>query len=71
MREYIDVFAWNDEDMPGLDPQVAMYRLNINPDTKPVKQLLAEYPDPTITKLYEDLPYEIDEVCMTKTSFEE
>ena len=38
MREYIDVFAWNYEDMLGLDPQVAMHRLNINPDAKPVKQ---------------------------------
>ena len=24
--------------MPGLDPQVAMHRLNIRPDAKPVKQ---------------------------------
>jgi len=38
IREYIDVFAWNYEDMPGLDPQVAMHRLNIKPDVKPVKQ---------------------------------
>ena len=38
MRKYIDVFAWNYEDIPGLDPQVVMHRLNINPDTKPVKQ---------------------------------
>jgi len=38
IKEYIDVFVWNYEDMPGLDPQVAMHRLNIKPDTKPVKQ---------------------------------
>ena len=38
VREYIDVFAWNYEDMPGLDPRVAMHRLNINTDVKPVKQ---------------------------------
>ena len=38
VKEYIDVFAWNYEDMPGLDPQVAMHRLNIKPDAKPVKQ---------------------------------
>jgi len=38
MREYIDVFAWNYEDMPGLDPQVSMHRLNINSDVKSVKQ---------------------------------
>ena len=37
IREYIDVFAWTYKDMPGLDPQVAMHRLNINPDAKPVK----------------------------------
>jgi len=38
VRKYIDFFTWNYEDMPGLDPQVAMYCLNINPDAKPVKQ---------------------------------
>jgi len=38
VREYIDVFAWNYEDIPGLGPQVAMHHLNINPDVKPVKQ---------------------------------
>jgi len=36
--EYIDVFTWNYEDIHGLDPQVAMHHLNINPDAKPVKQ---------------------------------
>jgi len=38
IREYKDVFAWNYEDMPGLNPQIDMHRLNINPDAKPVKQ---------------------------------
>nr|ABD63198.1 gag/pol polyprotein, related [Asparagus officinalis] len=38
IREYIDVFALNYEDMPGLDPRIAMQRLNISPDAKPVKQ---------------------------------
>jgi len=38
VQEYINVFAWNYEDMPGLDHQVTMHRLNINPDVKPVKQ---------------------------------
>jgi len=36
IQEYIDVFAWNYEDMSGLDPKVAMHHLNINP--KPVKR---------------------------------
>jgi len=38
IREYIYVFACNYEDMPRLDPQVAMHRLNINLDAKLVKQ---------------------------------
>ena len=38
VQEYIDVFAWNYEDMPGLDPRVVMHRLNINTDVKPVRQ---------------------------------
>ena len=38
VQEYIDVFAWNYEDVPGLDPRVAMHHLNINTDVKPVKQ---------------------------------
>ena len=38
IREYKDVFAWNYEDMPGLDFQIVMHCLNINPDTKPIKQ---------------------------------
>ena len=28
VRKYIDVFTWNYEDMPGLDPQVLMHRLS-------------------------------------------
>ena len=35
--EYIDVFAWNYEDMPGLDLQIVMHHLNINLDSKRVK----------------------------------
>ena len=38
IQEYIDLFDWNYKDMPRLDPQVTMHRLNINLDVKPVKQ---------------------------------
>jgi len=37
IREFIDVFVWNYKDMPGLDPHIDMYRLNVNSDAKPVK----------------------------------
>jgi len=35
-----------------------------------VADFLAEQPDSKMTKLYEDLPDEIAEVCLTQTSFE-
>ena len=38
IREYTDVFAWNYEDMSGLNPQIVMHRLKIKPDVKPMKQ---------------------------------
>ena len=38
LREYIDVFAWSHEDMPGIDPSVITHRLNIYPSSKPVRQ---------------------------------
>jgi len=36
-KEFIDVFAWRDKDMSGLNSQVAMHSLNIKPNAKPVK----------------------------------
>ena len=36
-----------------------------------VVDFLAEHPDPRMTKLYEDLPDEVAEACMTQMAFEE
>jgi len=36
-----------------------------------VADFLAEHSDSRMTKLYEDLPDKIAEVCLTQTSFEE
>ena len=35
-----------------------------------VADFLTEHPDPRATELYEDLPDEVAEVCLTQTSFE-
>jgi len=35
-----------------------------------VANFLAEHPNPMTIKPYEDLPDEVDEVCLTQTSFE-
>ena len=38
LKENIVVFAWSHEDMPGIDPSVITYRLNVYPSSKPVRQ---------------------------------
>ncbi|XP_065632981.1 uncharacterized protein LOC112035103 [Quercus suber] len=38
LRENLDVFAWNYDDMPGISPETIQHRLNVNPERKPVKQ---------------------------------
>ena len=37
LKKSIDVFAWSHEDMPGIDPSIITYHLNVsplNPDDK-------------------------------------
>ena len=34
----MEVLAWNQEDMGGVEPAVITHRLNVNPSFKPVKQ---------------------------------
>ncbi|KAH9320419.1 hypothetical protein KI387_044519, partial [Taxus chinensis] len=31
-------FAWSYADMPGIDPDIAVHNITLNPDSKPVKQ---------------------------------
>ena len=38
LRMNQDIFAWSPEDMPGIDPSVIVHRLNVNPDSSPVRQ---------------------------------
>ena len=38
LRHNRDVFAWDHEDMPGIDPSVMVHRLNVSPTFPPIKQ---------------------------------
>ena len=38
LKQNIEVFAWKQEDMGGVDPVVITHRLNVSPSFKPVKQ---------------------------------
>ncbi|KAI5431679.1 hypothetical protein KIW84_035732 [Lathyrus oleraceus] len=46
LREYLDVFAWFYQDMPGLDSEIVEHRLPLKPECPPVKQKLRRtHPD--------------------------
>ncbi|GAA0173110.1 hypothetical protein LIER_26795 [Lithospermum erythrorhizon] len=38
IKEYEDIFSWGPEDMPGVDPTLALHRLYVDPAARPVKQ---------------------------------
>ena len=38
LHEYVEVFSWSYEDMPGLDADIVVYRLPTKEDCPPVKQ---------------------------------
>ena len=38
--DYVDVFAWTYQDMPGLDTSIVEHKLPLKPECPPVKQKL-------------------------------
>ena len=38
LRDYVDVFAWSYEDMPGLDTNIVVHRVPLIKGCKPFKQ---------------------------------
>jgi hypothetical protein len=38
LKSNSDVFAWNHEDMPGIDPSIIVHRLNVDPGSRPIRQ---------------------------------
>lgn len=43
LKEDKDVFAWDYEEMPRLDPKVATHKLNVDPKARSVKQPTKKY----------------------------
>ncbi|GAU51747.1 hypothetical protein TSUD_415400 [Trifolium subterraneum] len=60
LREYVDIFGWSYQDMPGLDPEIVEHHLPLKPECPPVKQKLRRtHPDMTL-KIKEEVQKQID-----------
>ena len=38
LKEYKDVFVWDYSEMTGLDPELVVHTLNVDPEAKPMTQ---------------------------------
>ncbi|KAI5396296.1 hypothetical protein KIW84_062488 [Lathyrus oleraceus] len=60
LREYVDVFSWSYEDMPGLDTDIVQHFLTLKLECVPMKQKLRRtHPDMAV-KIKEEVHKQID-----------
>ncbi|XP_071911752.1 uncharacterized protein [Coffea arabica] len=38
LKEYAEIFAWSADDMPGIPSELAVHKLHVDPNIRPVKQ---------------------------------
>lgn len=36
LKDNVDVFTWSHDEIPGIEPEMIVHRLNVDPDYKPV-----------------------------------
>ena len=60
LREYVDVFAWSYQDMPGLDTSIVEHRLPLKPECKPVQQKLRRMKPEMLLKIKEEVKKQFD-----------
>ncbi|GAU51646.1 hypothetical protein TSUD_414680 [Trifolium subterraneum] len=60
LKEYVDVFAWSYQDMPGFDTDIVEHRLPLKPECPPVKQKLRRTHPDLAVKIKEEVQKQID-----------
>lgn len=60
LREYVDVFAWSYQDMPGLDTDIVEHKLPLKPECPPIKQKLRRTHPDMARKIKEEVQKQID-----------
>lgn len=60
LQEYVDVFAWSYQDMPGLDTDIVEHKLSLQPDCPPVKQKLRRTRPDMALKIREEVKRQFD-----------
>ena len=60
LKEYVDVFAWSYQDMPGLDTDIVVHHLPLREECPPVKQKLRRVKSEMLLKIKEEVRKQLD-----------
>ena len=68
LRDYVEIFAWSYEDMPGLDTDIVVHRLPIKGDYPPVKQKVCRMMPDMFEKIKAEVMKQFDVGFLVVTS---
>src|ERR1051325_10823729 len=60
LKEYVDVFAWSYQDMPGLDTIIVEHHLPLRPECPPIKQILRRVHPDMADKIKNEVQMQLD-----------
>ena len=60
LQEYVDIFAWSYQDMPGLGTDIVVHRLPLKEDCPPIKQKLKRTRPEMAVKIKEEVQKQLD-----------
>ncbi|PNX59733.1 gag/pol polyprotein, partial [Trifolium pratense] len=60
LQEYVDVFAWSYQDMPGLDTDIVVHKLPLKLECAPVKQKMRRTRPDMALKIREEVKKQFD-----------
>ncbi|KAI5389066.1 hypothetical protein KIW84_074644 [Lathyrus oleraceus] len=69
LKEYVDIFAWSYQDMPGLDTDIVVHKLPLRADCPPVKQKLRRTRPDMAMKIKEEVQKQWDAGFLAVTNY--
>ena len=69
LQEYVDIFAWSYQDMPGLDTDIVVHRLPLKEGCPPVKQKLRRTRPEMAVKIKEEVQKQLDAGFLEVTNY--
>lgn len=69
LQDYMDVFAWSYQDIPGLDIDIMVHHLSLKEDCPPVKQNLRRTRSDMAMKIKEEVQKQFNAVFQAVSSY--